>query len=1027
MMDRMFRASLFIGIFLGVSISGPAQVTTATFYGTVIDPSGANVPGATVTLKHQQTGATIEKVTVDAGDFQFDFLRVGTYSIQIEAPGFKRSLSSSIELVAGQNVRQTYSLQVGDVAETVQVEGASPLVNTVSAEQLQSYGGKTVTDLPLSRRNFSSILGIGAGVTPASGGSATGIRLNGIGKNGTAFSVDGTEASGNPEGRNAQNFGAVNYVDILSLESIEEVHIVKGILPAEYGGALGGQVNVLSRSGTNAFHGSLFENFQAENLNARDPFLNRKPPFTYNQFGGSAGGPIRKNRIFIFGAFEGYRESQLDRVEGNVPTQFMRDTVLAAVPAYASALAPVPLPNQPHNPTANSALFVGTGRSVRRDNHVDAKGDVRITDTSNLSLTYSRGRPYRLTPSIYTDNQQVNVVQGERATASYVTGGATWTSETRYGYNSNDSHNINGTFANPILDAAHPKEDFIYGRRLGRLSTNLGWGTLAGNQDLLLEGPTWSLGEKFSKHLGKHSLKFGGLYTHHCCQRDNVEAVAWTYTGLADLLANIPSQINASFGNGEYTAKMWELGLFLQDDWRIHPRLTLNLGLRYDYFAHLVAHEDINSGSFLFNPDGLLDNKFNVGPIRPTDDAYDSDRVNFGPRFGFAYNLGGKGKTVIRGGTGFIFSPQVIGNMWNLVGTKYVPKRILFSRQDAISLGLKYPLYNDDLRKVVEKQAIAEGFTNIFGLINPHLQSPYTHHYSLGLQRELTSSLGLETAVVGVRGTKFPMWRPLNEPDRVTGVRPNPKLRATYYLDASATTSYLSWQTSVRKRYSRHVSGSVHYTWGKSLAYNGGDIGTWYQGDNAARVQDFFNIRAEHAPATGDITHYLASEWTYEAPLLAGSNALVRHAVGGWQFGGIFTARTGEPLGITQTSSLQVNRPDYIGGNPINDDYRNSLQYLNRNAFALVPLVAASGATTRPGNLGWGAIRAPGAWNVDFSLSKNFRLTEAMRLQVRSDMFNLLNHVNSANINTGLNSGTFGQVRGTTGQRVVQLNARLNW
>src|SRR5439155_22360873 len=139
------------------------------------------------------------------------------------------------------------------------------------------------------------------------------------------------------------------------------------------------------------------------------------------------------------------------------------------------------------------------------------------------------------------------------------------------------------------------------------------------------------------------------------------------------------------------------------------------------------------------------------------------------------------------------------------------------------------------------------------------------------------------------------------------------KLRATYDLDETATASYVSWQTSVRKRYSRHVSGSVHYTWGKTLAYNGGDIGTWYQGDNAARVQDFFNIRAEHAPGTGDITHYFASEWAYELPALAGfSHAVVRQVLGGWQAGAIFTARTGEPLNITQTSSLQVNRPDYI-------------------------------------------------------------------------------------------------------------------
>lgn len=1016
-----------LGAAILIAAAAHAQVTTATLYGTVTDPTGAAIPGATVTLIHQQTGAAATKTSADAGDVQFDFLRVGTYNIQIEAKGFKRFESKGTELAAGQNVQQAFPLQIGDLAETVHVEGTAPLVNTATSEQLQSFGSQKVVDLPLAKRNFSNILTIGTGVSGAGGGSGNSVRLNGVGRNGTGFSVDGTEASGNPEGRNTQNFGGTNYIDILSLEAIEEVHTVKGILPAEYGGALGGQVNVLTRSGTNEIHGSVFENFQAENLNARDPFLNRKPPFTYNQFGASLGGPIRKNRIFLFGTYEGYREAQLDRVEGNVPTPAMRETVLRAVPAYKDALDPVPLPNQPYSATANAALYVGTDRSIRRDNHADVKGDIRIRETSTLSLTYSRGRPYRLIPSLYVNNAQDNDVIAERGTVSYVTGGSSWTSETRFGYNMNDAHNVNRSFNIPQLDAAHPKEDFTQGRRLGRLVTNLGWGTIASNQDLMLEGPTWTLGEKFSKHIGKHSLKFGALYSDHKGQRNNVEAVAWTYSGLPDLLANIPSQVNASFGNGEYTAKMWELGFFLQDDWRVNSRLTLNMGLRYDYFTRMIARPDQNSGSYLINPDGLLDNRFNVGPIRPLESPYENDPINIGPRLGFAWNVDGKSKTVIRGGTGFIFSPQVIGNIWNLVGAPNVPKRILFSRQDAVTLGLKYPMYNDDLRKVVERQANAEGFTNIFGLIHPQLASPYTHHYSFGIQHDLGHNFGLESALVGVRGTKFPMWRPLNEPNRETGIRPNPKLRATYYLDETATSSYVSWQTSIRKRYSKNVSGSVHYTWGKTLAYNGGDIGTWYQGDNAARVQDFFNVRAEHAPASGDLKHYLATEWVYDTPALKSMHAVARQLFGGWQLGGILTVRSGEPLGITQTSSLQVTRPDYIGGQAINDNYMGSLQYLNRSAFALVPLIGASGASARPGNLGWGAIRGPGAWNFDVSLGKNFRLTEAMRLQVRTDMFNSLNHVNPTNISTGLNAGNFGQIRGTTGQRVVQLNARLSW
>ncbi|MEO5742594.1 MAG: TonB-dependent receptor [Vicinamibacterales bacterium] len=1017
---------LSLSCFLLAAGVGWAQVTTATVYGTVADPTGAIIPGATVTVTQQETSAAASKVTTENGEFQFDFLRVGTYTLAIEAKGFKRHQSNNFPLVAGQNVRQTFTLQVGETSEIVQVEGLAPLLNTVSAEQSQSFGAGSVVGLPLAKRNFSSLLAIGTGVTTGGGGSGQGLRLNGVGRNGTAFAVDGTESSANPEGRSTQTFGGANYVDILSLEAIEEVNIVKGVLPAEYSGAVGGQVNVLTRSGTNEFHGSLFENFQAENLNARDPFLSTKPGFTYNQFGGSAGGPIKRNRIFVFGAYEGYRESRFSRVEGDVPTQSMRDTAIRAVPAYAEPLKYVPLPNQPHNPTANSALYVGAASEQRRDNHVDIKSDLRIGGASNLALTYSRGRPFRKQPRLHLNgsNDQDLQIFTERGTVSYVTGGASWTSETRYGFNMNDVDRIDRIFK--ILAPENPKEDTTFGRRLGRLATNLGWST-AGGESVILEGPTTNLGQKFSKRVGQHSLKFGALYTRQCCQRNNVENVVWSYTGLQDLLDNIPSQINASFGNGEYTATMWQMGLFVQDDWRIHPKLTLNIGLRYDYFGHMVARADDQAGAFLVNPDGLLDSNFNVGPIRPEDNPYESDALNLGPRFGFAYNVDGKGKTVLRGGTGYIFTPFTMGSLWQSVGTRYVPKRILFTRQEAIQAGLKYPMYNDDLAKIVTQQAVSQGFTNIFSAIRPGIQNPYAQHYTLGIQRELNSSLVLETATVGVRGTKFILFRPMNEADRVTGIRPNPKLRATLYADESQTMNYISWQMSLRKRYSRNLSGSIHYTWGKSLAYNGGDPGAYYQGDNDARTQDFFNLKAEYGPAVGDINHVVTGELVYQLADFAGMGRFARQILGSWQVGSIFTARSGEPLGITQTSSRYHARPDYIGGNPINDNYQTTRQYLNAAAFRRVPLITASGAPERPGNLGWGAVRGPGMWNVDLSLGKNFPIGEQVRLQIRTDMFNALNHFNPSGITTSINSGTFGQVRSTLGTRVIQLNGRLSW
>jgi hypothetical protein len=307
------------------------------------------------------------------------------------------------------------------------------------------------------------------------------------------------------------------------------------------------------------------------------------------------------------------------------------------------------------------------------------------------------------------------------------------------------------------------------------------------------------------------------------------------------------------------------------------------------------------------------------------------------------------------------------------------------------------------------------------------LQNPYSMNIHFGVQRRLSSSWMLESAFVATRGVKFPMERVFNPVDRLTGLRPNPNLGEGYYEDNTQNTVYTSWQTSLRKRYSKNLTGSFHYTWGKNLSTAGGDIGGYYQGDTDLRTQDFFNPRADRGPSAGDVTHYFAYDLVYDLPSLAGRHALMRQSLGGWQVSTIFIALTGQPLLITQTSSLQVTRPDYIGGNAILSDSRKTLQYLNKTAFALVPVSPASGATIRPGNAGNGAVRGPGLWNLDLSLGKNFPLTERMKLQFRADSFDFFNHTNFTGLSTSLNSPTFGRFTSTRGARVVQLNARLSF
>ncbi len=746
-----------------------------------------------------------------------------------------------------------------------------------------------------------------------------------------------------------------------------------------------------------------------------------------NQFGFSAGGPIVRNKLFVFGAYEGYREAAFELFRQDMPTQSVRDQLIAAVPDYELPLSTLPLPTEPHDPNGLTGEFIGASSGRRSDNHVTVKGDYNLNNTNAFSLTFTRGKPYRYNPEPYVNkiNDITTNINQRRMAASYTTTGSTWTSETRFGYDYTVTRHSEAFFSQ--VDPKNPNEILEYGRRVGTLQSSFGWRTPI-TQLNILDGEAFSAGEKFALYRGNHSFKFGGLWNYNTGRRDNPESIKWTYNGLDDFLNNIPSTTNVSYGNGNYLARIYTVGLFAQDDWRVTPNLTLNIGVRYDFFSNMTATERNNSGAFFFNPDGLLDTDWNIGPIRDVNSPYEHDKVNFAPRFGFSYSPGGGDKTVVRGGFATLFSPQVLSSLWQGVGTRYVPKRVIFSRAEALDLGIKYPLYNDDLYPIIENQAKNQGFDNLFNIIDPHLQNPYTMHFTLGIQHSLTENMVLESSYVGLLGRKFMLWRAANVPDRVTGQRPNPMLKATYYADSSQTMNYNSWQTSLRRRYSNRLSGGIHYTWSKSMATGGGDPGSYISGDNSEKVQDFWNVDVEMSPSNGDITHYVSVDYLYDLPEFR-SLGFARHILGGWGIGGIGTFRTGQPLHITQTSTADpaIDRPDYIGGEAVLDNYQETGQYLNKAAFQRVPIDPVSNRPYRPGNLGYGAVRGPGAWNMDISLSKNFSIAEAANLQIRADMFSAFNHIQRGNLNTGINSSTFGFLRSYTNVREIQLNARLSW
>jgi hypothetical protein len=1017
MHTHLRQASVLVTCLVAAAALAVGQTTTATFYGIVADSSGATIPGAVATLTEKTTGAVASRTADGAGEFVFDFLHVGTYTLRIEAHGFKASVIDGLIFNAGQNVRRNFPLELGAVTETVNVASNMEEVNTVDAEQRQSFSRQEALELPVARRNFSNLLSIGTGVSSTS----SGVRLNGLGSNGTRVTVDGTNATGNSEASYISMYQAFNYIETLSVEAIREVQVIKGVAPAEYGQQLSGTVNLITHSGTNSWHGSAIENFQSDRLNARNQFLLSKSVDVFNQFGGSIGGAIRKNKIFVFGDYEGYRESTSGLVSGNVPTAKLRAQMLAAVPAFAAILNTFPLPNQPVSATADSGFYQGAGPIRAHDDHVDVKADLRINDMTTAAFSYTHGRPYKYVAS-YTTNAQDWQGYQERGTANLISSGASWTSETRFGYNFNEVDRDQAYWFDS-LDPSKPES--TYGGR--RFPTVTVPGLFSSGAEFNNRyGPLWSIEEKYAWHSGKHSFKVGAMFTQRGSGRVNIQVPNLQYANVTDLLSNTPSAIQVFFGQPRYLGRNKEAGFFAQDDWRISSKLVIDIGARYDFYGHYVATpENPTDTAGLFNLDGLRDYQFHFGPYRDPSDPVESDKwINIGPRVGFSYNPDGRAKTVIRGGFGMFFSVQPTDDYNSAVSrTKELTRQVTFSRVEGQALGLRYPVFNENVLPLLTASSQIQREY----ILDPHTQNPYSMNFYLGTQRELSNSLMIESAFVGTRGVKFRLDREFNEVDRVTGLRPNPNLGTGIYLDSSQNTSFWSWQNSLRKRFSHGLTANANYTWGKALGISGGDTGATFSGDASFTVQNFFDARSNRGPSAGDVRHNFVGDFIYELPKLSHIHRVLRTVAGGWQVSGILTARTGTPLLITQSCAISACRPDYAGGDVINPTYNQTLQYLNKAAFAKVPVGAASGATLRPGNLGNGAVRLPGLWNVDSSISKVFVLTEGVRLNLRADMFNFFNHTNFSAVTTDINSSNFGRFTATSGSRIIQLNARISF
>ena len=1030
------RLLLLIGV-LALGAPVDAQVTTATLVGLVRDSTGAVVPGASVIATHQGTGVPRETATDERGEFVMSALPSGPYAVRIALAGFKTYTREGIQLGSGQTVRQGYELELGTVEESVTVAGEAPLIDSATSSQATTLGTQEVRELPVNRRNIANLLSLAPGVNMDSGD----VQMSGVAGGGTGITVDGTEANSSPEERSLNQYGSQNQISVMSIDSIAEVQIIKGVLPAEYGGVAGGQVNMISRSGTNAFHGSVFYNLQNEKFNARSFFsTSDKPVGTFNQYGGTLGGPVLRNRLFFFTTYEGYYEDRQVILTGNVPYQHVRDALERALPFPETKimLDTLPLPSEPIVSTSgvvdpNRGLYRGVHTQFRKENHVVAKGDLALFNGANVATTYTRLRPYAVTPRINVNgsNDRYFPSEQDRIASQFVAAKGPWVFESRFGWNRTYLPRLDEFFnvRDPRPNA--PAEILAYGRAVPFINiTNVFSGP--SSEVLELSNRTLSFDQKFSRVVDRHLVKTGFRWIRDTGNKLTTQNPQFQYQTLADALANIPQSINATFGTPRYQSHLMELGAFIQDDWRLGSNLVLNLGLRYDYYHPIDVYPTTSVPAEAVNlapPTDLRKLDFGppLDPKRPYEPAH-----NIGPRAGFAWTLDDE-KTVIRGGLGYLYSPHLFATVRQITGDPNAAFRTLWNRTEVAARQLKWPIYNDDLRSVV----IAEnaGRKSIFSVIDPNIQAPYTIQSMLSLQRAIGRSMSLEVGYIRTNGNDFPLQLQFAKAiDRVTGARPNPALGAPggYYVNSAQTMRYNGLQTAFSKRFSNRYSFELNHTVGKGVATQGGDIASYITAD-IGNTQDFWDPEFDRGPTEDDVRHRVTGTAIYELPGFDSQPAIVRTLAGGWQVSGIFSARTGEVLAITQPSGIPGSRPDLVAGvNPVLDDWKSSCDaggcnYLNVNAFALVPVSSATNATLRPGTYIVGDARGPARWDLHATIARNFAVGQGRRLQVRVDMFSALNKQNWANPSSAINASDFGRIRSADGNRAMQIGGRFTF
>jgi hypothetical protein len=1097
----LLAALVFAGLFAGFLSISQAQVT-GTISGNVLDPSGAMVPGSTITATLVQQNLVRTAESSADGHYIFNALPPGEYTLTAEQPGFQRLVRSNIALAVNQNLRVDLTMQIGEVSEVVEVTASAPLVDTRSGAISSLVDDRRVVDLPLNGRNVISLAGTLPGIVSvkapqqlSDARSGPTMNVNGSLETMNLFTFNGGMFI-NPSRNTGMNYPPP--------DALQEFSIQTQNFSAEYGRNAGSQVNVVSKSGTNELHGAAWEFLRNDVLNARNFFASRRPAQVQNQFGFAVGGPVKKDTVFLFGSYQGLRDRR-EAVSStiNVPSAAERNgdfrDLGTSLKNPVDALTGQSFTDSAGNPCIVENVVSPSCISPVAKNLLpfipDTGGSFTLIDPQprNGDMTMIRGdwnqsSNHVVSGHFFLDKNKLSRPQLASGNIPGYLGSFT-DQQTTMG-TLNDTYTFSPTllnqatvtflrsFSNANADNTVTHDqigvNMPFYPEFGRLSVSIGNISLGSRSRFLAVSNNWQFRNQTSWVTGKHNFKFGGEWMHLTFLQIFLGSSGMQFNGsrsgdeVADFLLGAFNRVNGGFGVRTNDNIQDAPSLFFQDDFKVHPRLTLSFGLRWEPLFPWVDKYDrltslaqvgtpVRSQRFPDAPPGVL---FAGDPGVPRTIS-PSDLNNIAPRFGFAWDIFGDGRMSIRGSYG-VFYDSIKADSVSQEGAPWAGNFQVFNGRAENpfgSLGLVPPPVVPagegfgcvDIPSFpgVQCDRFPVPISGVF--IDSNVKTPYVQSWNLTLQRQLTSDLMVQASYLGKAAIKLDGWRDFNPAiyvnDPITGAAPSlqnvnnrviiaPGILApnVIQLESSFRSWYHSFQGQVIKRFSHGMSFSAAYTLSKSIDMLSSNI--FNRG-----LDNPLDGRANRGRSDFDRRHALVMSWLW-SPTWKFDHSWQNGLFSGWTFTGIHTLQSGSPFtvrmgdDVAQDGSGSRQHALLVPGAQVERDHSSRgdmiAEFFNTDAF--VPTNQVPRGVY--GDSGRNIISGPGFANTDFSAMKDFRVTERARVQFRSEFFNIFNQValgcrettgGCSDPDNNASSRTFGRIRSAGAAREIQFAIKLIW